>query len=98
MARKRSNGEGTIYYDAANDLWYGAVSINGKRRKTREYPTQREALAALRQLQRDRDVGVDITAPQKTVRQFLEEWRVRWSSPTPLPRPTTRIARWSSCI
>lgn len=77
MARKRSNGEGTVYYDAANDLWYGAVSINGKRRKTRGCPTQREALAALRQLQRDRDVGVDITAPQKTVRQFLEEWLAR---------------------
>jgi integrase len=86
MAKKRSNGEGTVYYDSANDLWYGAVSINGKRRKTRGYPTQREALAALRQLQRDRDVGVDITAPQKTVRQFLEEWLREVVKPNTAPK------------
>src|SRR5262245_44983038 len=86
MARKRSNGEGTVYHDTANDLWYGAVSINGKRRKTRGYPTQREALAALRQLLRDRDAGVDITAPHKTVRQFLEEWLREVVKPNTAPK------------
>lgn len=76
MARRRSNSEGTIYESPeGSGIWYAQLppGLDGKRPKRRA-ATQREALVKLRELQRERDQGVNLSAKQPTV----AEWCVTW--------------------
>jgi integrase len=79
MARKNSNGSGSIYKDASSGRWVGAITIGtddtGRpvRRKVTAR-TQQEARDRLDSLRRSVAVG-DALPAEMTVAQFLEHWR-----------------------
>jgi integrase len=78
-ARRRGRNEGSIYKDEAKGRWYGAVSLgygpDGKtwRRHKVSGRTRAEVVEKLKQLQAERDSGVQ---PERayTVRRAVEDW------------------------
>lgn len=86
MAKRRANKEGTVYYDKANKLWYCAMTVNGKQRKTRGSKTQQQALEALQRLRQEHDGGIDITMRQPTVRAFFERYLEDLIKPARAPK------------
>jgi integrase len=66
---KRANGDGSIYYDKSKKLWYGALGDV----KTKGCKTRTEARAALKELQQERDAGVNL-AERPTVKEFGDWW------------------------
>jgi integrase len=79
MARKNSNGSGSIYKDSTSGRWVGAITIgvdaSGRpvRRKVTAR-TQQEARERLDSLRRSVAVGDSLPA-EMTVARFLEHWR-----------------------
>lgn len=82
MAKKRGAGEGTVFQDK-HGVWWAQLDADehGKRPKRRA-KTQREALAKLRQMQREREQGVDLTAKQPTLAAWVETWLEQVVKPT----------------
>ena len=78
MGRKkgRSNSEGTIFeYPEGSGIWWAQLPPDEQRRRPkRRAATQREAREKLRELQRDRERGLNLTAKNPTVAQFLDTW------------------------
>ncbi len=76
-SRRRANGEGTIYQDAAGH-WRGAlawVAPDGTRRRRTVYgPSQAEARRKLTKLRRDVDQGIEPAVGSLTVDAFLRAW------------------------
>src|SRR6185312_16466728 len=78
-ARRRGRNEGSIYKDEAKGRWYGAVSLgygpDGKtwRRHKVSGRTRAEVVEKLKQLQAERDSGVQ---PERayTVRRAVDDW------------------------
>jgi site-specific recombinase XerD len=78
-ARRRGRNEGSIYKDEAKGRWYGAVSLgygpDGKtwRRHKVSGRTRAEVVEKLKQLQAERDSGVQ---PERayTVRRAADDW------------------------
>ena len=71
---KRGNGEGSVYQRKSDGLWVGSISLdNGKRKvfygKTKKEVTEKLITARHEQLQ-----GVLVTAPEQTVKDYLEHW------------------------
>ena len=75
--RRRAPGEGSVY-EQRPGLWAAAVDlgwIDGKRRRKYVYARSEQAAVAKRdELRRQLSLGVDLTAPPRTVGQWLEEW------------------------
>src|SRR5215469_9545175 len=78
-ARRRGRNEGSIYKDEAKGRWYGAVSLgygsDGKtwRRHKVSGRTRAEVVGKLKQLQAERDSGVQ-PEPAYTVRRAAADW------------------------
>jgi len=78
-ARRRGRNEGSIYKDEAKGRWYGAVSLgygpDGKtwRRHKVSGRTRAEVVEQLKQLQAERDAGVQ---PDRayTVQRAVDDW------------------------
>jgi integrase len=96
--RRAANGEGSIYWDAANDCWMGAITVgitdDGRpiRRKRRGATRAevRDKLDALRD-----DTGIlDLTTRTPTVAQLARRWLdAQARSGTPTSTVTIRGAR-----
>jgi integrase len=77
MTRTRSNGEGSIGYNAARDRWEARVTVmvDGEPvRKTYTAPTQREAKTRLKEALRALDDGLPAPDRRETVARFLDDW------------------------
>lgn len=72
--RTRSNGEGSLYQRKSDNLWVGAVTLEGHKRKTVAAKTRREALEKLRDLQYKRTQGVLLTGRALTFNQLADAW------------------------
>ena len=78
-ARRRSRGDDSIYFDAANNCWTGAVSLgfapDGKRRIRRKVTgrTKTEARDKLKALHRELDAGIH-SSPSCTMALCIEDW------------------------
>jgi integrase len=74
MGRRRGNSEGTVFQDK-HGLWWAQLPPDDQgRRPKRSAPTQREALALLRQLQAERSKGLVLSDVRPTVERFAEIW------------------------
>lgn len=80
MAKRRGRGEGSIT-QRADGRWMARVSlgfVNGKLRRKSVYgKTKEEALAAMREIQRNLDKGLPVQASSPTVSSYLTEWLER---------------------
>src|SRR6185436_7739925 len=77
MAKRRGNGEGSIY-QRKDGLWCTSVDlgyINGKRKRKVIYGKTRKAVAdQLRQMHNQQAQGMDIAPDQQTIKAFVEHW------------------------
>ena len=85
MARKRANGEGSIY-ERADGRWEGAVSIGSGRRRRFYGRTHTEVRRKLAEVQRALQDGLPLTPERQTVGQYLEAWL---DAARPTVRPQT---------
>lgn len=74
MSRRRGNHEGTIFQDKDGVWWAQLPPDEQGRRPKRRAKTQREARDKLRELERERAQGVNLTGKQPTVEQFATTW------------------------
>src|ERR1039457_1957856 len=78
-ARRRSRGDDSIYFDAANSCWTGAVSLgfapDRKRRSRRKVTgrTKTEVKDKLKALHRELDAGIH-SSPCYTMALCIEDW------------------------
>jgi len=76
--RRRSHGDGSVFYDKARDRWVGQLRISTPdgRRRTRKVTatTEREAARLLRELQHQQRTGHDITAGSMIVTELIDKW------------------------
>lgn len=73
MTKRRGKGEGSIFQTAAG-TWRGYITLDDGRRKYVSAATRKEALEALRMLQRAKEAGRNLHQPDQTVQQFLSTW------------------------
>jgi integrase len=78
MARRRQNGEGSIYQRASDGLWVGSVTLdwdgNKRVRKTVAAKTATEVREKLRQVRTKVDAGLPVGDDKLTVNQLLDRW------------------------
>jgi integrase len=72
QAGRHRNGEGSIT-KRADGRFQGSIMINGKR-AYRYGKSYKEVQAALKQVQKEAERGVNVAAPQITLGTFLDEW------------------------
>lgn len=74
--RKRSNNEGSVYYEASRKRWVAAVSteLGGKKRKKFYFKTEREAIRKRNEMLRELEQGMLATGPQRKLGEYLEDW------------------------
>ena len=78
-ARRRNRGDESIYFDAANNCWAGAVSLgftpDGKRRIRRKVTgrTKTQVKDKLKALYRELDAGIHSSASY-TMALCIEDW------------------------
>ena len=75
--RKRGNGEGTIYYSESKKKWIGQTTIgrdfDGKQiRKTFYGDTRKEVKDRMEELQREMDIGHDVSNTKTMVEHILD--------------------------
>ena len=79
MARKRGNGEGSIYRRESDGRWYGSIVVGfdsrgRRRRRTVSASSRREVVAKLSRLQRDLIDGLSPLLESITLTQLLVRW------------------------
>lgn len=91
--RKRSKGEGTIYYSRARGRWVAQLPAGPDGRRTmKTADTEKEALKLLRQMQAERAAGRDAT--RQTVKELLDDWLATMK---PVIRPGTYKSYETGC-
>jgi integrase len=71
----RANGEGSIYeYPKGSGVWFTQIYLEDGRAKRHRAKSQRAAREKLRQLQNERDQGVNLSVQQPTVAQWCATW------------------------
>lgn len=77
--RRRSNGEGSIWWDDRRQRYVGQITVRddsgATRRRTVVATTQAELAKRLEQLRTNAAAGVTAVATEQTVAQFLAHWR-----------------------
>jgi integrase len=77
MPKTRGNNEGAIYeWPEGSGIWYAQLPRDeetGKRPKRRA-SSKKEAQALLRQMERERDQGLDLSAKKPTIAAFTATW------------------------
>jgi len=71
--KRRGHGEGTIYH-RQDGRWVASITLDTGKRKTFYGKTRKEVQEKLKIALREQQQGTLITAPQQTVKQFLEDW------------------------
>ena len=79
MSKKRTNGEGTVYFVEKEQLWradIGWTDISGnKQRKSFKGKKQADVKAKLAEFKKQMLInGVAVAADARTFRQFADEW------------------------
>ena len=79
MAKRKSNGEGTIYFVESQQRWRAEINwidnAGNKRRKSWTATKQSEVKAKLAEFKKQLLLnGTEITKENKTFRKFSEEW------------------------
>jgi integrase len=82
MGQRRARGDGSVYFDAANGVWVGAVDLGRdnagvRRRRKVTGRTKTRALARMRELRRRLDAGEVVTHDRITVSQAMEDFLAR---------------------
>ncbi len=74
-SKGRANGEGSIYeYPKGSGIWYAQIRLEHDQKKRRRAGTQRAARELLRQMQHERERGVNLGAQQPTIAQWCQMW------------------------
>jgi len=86
VAKRRARGDGSVYFDASNRVWIGALDAGadaaGKRRRLKvSGRTRTLALASLRELRRRVETGDVTTHDRITVRQAVDDFLGRGLPP-----------------
>jgi integrase len=94
MSRRRSNGEGSIYRRASDNLWVGALTYvddNGKRRQRVIASGRRRGDVAAKLEEARRRLAVDepVKDARVTVAMFVEDWTGK-ALPASGRKPTTQ--------
>ncbi len=87
MARRRGNGEGSIY-QRADGRWCAAISV-GQRRRVLYGKTRREVAERLAALQQEATTGGLVDPSRLTVGEYLTTW-------LDAVRPQLRATSWAS--
>jgi hypothetical protein len=75
MAKRRTDGDGSITWDASVQLWVGRLPRDERGRRAKvSAKTKAEVRAKLRQRLRERELGLSTDAGRATVQQFLDAW------------------------
>ena len=75
MAKRRTDGDGSITWDASVQLWIGRLPRDERGRRAKvSAKTEAEARAKLQQRLRERELGLSTDAGRTTVQQFLDAW------------------------
>ncbi|HEU5151503.1 MAG TPA: site-specific integrase [Iamia sp.] len=95
--RRRSSGEGTVYYDETAERWVGQIDAGrtdtGKRRRRKvSGRTRKEAVDKLRDLRKQMEAG-DRAPATMTVGDLLDEWSA--AVITTMTPNTAQQYRWS---
>lgn len=72
-SRSRANGEGTVYQSGPK-AWVAQISIPGGRRKSKSFPTQREARKWLTEIRREIDTENFIEPSKMTLDEYWSHW------------------------
>ena len=77
MAKRRERGDGAVY-QRPDGMWCAVLDlgyVDGKRRRKWLYgKTRKDVVEKLREAQRQQGQGVDLSAEQTTVAEFLQHW------------------------
>jgi integrase len=73
MAKRRGNGEGSIYR-RKNGTWEAKITLEDGRRKSIYGKTRKEVQEKLKIALREQQQGTLVTAPQQKLEQFLYNW------------------------
>jgi integrase len=81
MAARRNRGDGGLYWDERRQRWIGVVTVGydtrGKpRRRKFSARTKTEGNQKMKELQREIDLGLDLTRGPITVQEVVESWLV----------------------
>ncbi len=71
--KRRGHGEGSIHL-RKDGRWAASISLENRKRKTFYGKTRREVQEKLKVALREQQQGTLVTAPQQTVKQFLDDW------------------------
>jgi len=71
---KRSNSEGSVYFETDRKKWCAAIPLPGGKVKRLRFDRQTDANRALRKGLQARDEGRLAVGPRQTVLQFLTRW------------------------
>ncbi len=74
MARRRANGEGSIYQRKSDGRWVASISLGGMKRKHILGRTHAEVAAKKAALLADRDKGIPIPTSTQSLGQYLDSW------------------------
>jgi integrase len=72
-SKRRGNGEGSVYR-RSDGRWAVDITLEGHGRKRYYFKTQKEAIQARRELLNQQAQGTLATGPQRTVKDYLEDW------------------------
>lgn len=79
---KRGNGEGSIYHRKSDGKWVGSISLENGKRKIYYGRTRKEVQEKMKVALREQQQGTLITAPQQTLKTYLEQWLEEVQKPT----------------
>lgn len=78
---KRGNGEGSIYHRKSDGKWVGGISLENGKRKVFYGKTRKEVQEKMKTALSEQQKGTLITAPQQTLKKYLEDWLENVSKP-----------------
>lgn len=71
---KRGNGEGSIYFRQSDKKWVGSITLENHKRKVLYGSSRKEVQEKMKVALREQQQGALVTAPQQTLKQYLEDW------------------------
>ena len=71
---KRGNGAGSVYHRKSDNKWVGSISLENGKRKVFYGKTQKEVQDKVNEALYQQQKGVLITAPNESLKVYLERW------------------------
>ena len=93
MTKRRSRGDGALYFVESKDRWVGRVTVDGQRR-TVTGRTKTDANRRLRELRAGVDAGLPATPGNLTVATLLDSWFTKALPGRRLQQPTIDVHAW----